>query len=194
MRGVCVANTIAIACNSPTNAVFQTPYSSDMGVSGCTSGCVSQTVTPVPPNMTFDGLFLSGYAAFPQVYSFTVTVVDGIGFNRSRLCTLDVTALPLSLPCSNLQLILNQSMGFFLSASGGVAPYTYSAEPGLPSGVALQSDGFLFGTPGVGGPFTMFVTVVDSTSARLRVQCDGFVSVAPTVQCPPLIFAVRQTA
>jgi hypothetical protein len=52
-----------------------------------------------------------------------------------------------------------------LAASGGQAPYAWSAS-GLPSGIALAPSGALSGTPAAAGTFSVTITVADSSSPR----------------------------
>lgn len=58
---------------------------------------------------------------------------------------------------------------YALSATGGVAPYTWSALGGLPSGIALSASGLLSGTPTVRTPgeYQVAVRVVDSRGVSL---------------------------
>lgn len=48
------------------------------------------------------------------------------------------------------------------TVSGGVAPYTYSVVSGLPSGMALSTDGKLSGTPTAAGNASVVIKVQDS--------------------------------
>ena len=48
-----------------------------------------------------------------------------------------------------------------LTASGGVAPYTWSASSGLPPGLSLTSTGVILGTPTTAGHYTFTVTATD---------------------------------
>ena len=50
-----------------------------------------------------------------------------------------------------------------LSASGGTAPYTWTAS-GLPTGLSISSGGVISGTPSASGSFSVTVTATDSTS------------------------------
>jgi hypothetical protein len=51
-----------------------------------------------------------------------------------------------------------------LSASGGTAPYTWTAT-GLPTGLSISSSGLISGTPSAAGTFTVSATAKDSTGA-----------------------------
>ncbi|HJP80754.1 MAG TPA: putative Ig domain-containing protein [Pseudonocardiaceae bacterium] len=51
-----------------------------------------------------------------------------------------------------------------LSASGGTAPYTWTAS-GLPAGLSISSGGAISGTPTTAGTFTVSATAKDSTGA-----------------------------
>jgi hypothetical protein len=66
------------------------------------------------------------------------------------------------------------SFNYQFVASGGTAPYTWSAPAGaLPPGLNLNTtSGLISGTPSAGGLFTFPVTVVDSSSvtATANVQ------------------------
>jgi hypothetical protein len=53
------------------------------------------------------------------------------------------------------------SSGFEFTASGGTAPYVWSAT-GLPPGVSINSSGTLSGTPTAGGSYPVRFSVVDS--------------------------------
>ncbi|MDP9848777.1 ExeM/NucH family extracellular endonuclease [Streptosporangium lutulentum] len=65
-----------------------------------------------------------------------------------------------------------------LRASGGTAPYTWTAT-GLPAGLTLSSDGTVSGTPTSAGTASVTVTATDSTGAtgsatfRFQVAGDG---------------------
>lgn len=56
---------------------------------------------------------------------------------------------------------VNQPYSFQLGASGGTAPYTWSAT-GLPTGLTCSSSGLISGTPTTAGSYTATITVKDS--------------------------------
>jgi hypothetical protein len=84
-------------------------------------------------------------------YNFTVTATDASGSTVSQSYSLDVS-LPFSLLTTSLpNAIVNTAYVAALTASGGFAPYTYSAT-GLPTGISLgSSTGLITGTPTVLG-------------------------------------------
>lgn len=63
---------------------------------------------------------------------------------------------------------VGEEYGHVLRASGGVAPYTYEAESGLPDGLTLSADGEISGTPTVEGESTVVVKVTDAGGAVAR--------------------------
>src|SRR5207244_1162443 len=76
-----------------------------------------------------------------------------------------------------------------LSASGGTAPYTWTAA-GLPSGLTISPDGVVSGTPTTAGTSSVTVTAADATGASGSASF-GFTVVAATVVLP--IAAIQGT-
>ncbi|QXL85749.1 Ig domain-containing protein [Comamonas sp. NLF-1-9] len=72
---------------------------------------------------------------------------------------------------------------YAFSASGGLAPYTWSVSGSLPAGMAMSSDGVLSGTPsgGMGGQFNFVVRVTDSQGKSASAN------VALKVGDPPVV-------
>ena len=66
------------------------------------------------------------------------------------------------------------------TASGGLAPYTWSVATGstLPAGLSLSSSGLLSGSPTVQGNFTFGITVVDSEATPANVTQTFALSIA----------------
>ncbi len=84
-------------------------------------------------------------------------VVNGIATSA-----LAVDATQLTITATN-----GQSLTQTLVATGGVAPYTWSASSALPTGLTLSASGLVSGTPNVKatGDFTVPVIVKDSNGA-----------------------------
>ncbi len=71
-----------------------------------------------------------------------------------------ITISPSSLPAATAE----QSYSQTITASGGTAPYTYSENGALPSGITLSSGGTLSGTTTVTGSFSIIVTATDANN------------------------------
>ena len=112
---------------------------------------------------------LSGTPTVSGTFNFTVTVTDSTGGSGPATASRAVT-LVIDLPTITISPSLlpggtgGQSYTQNISASGGIAPYSYSITAGaLPSGLSLGSSGALSGTPTVSGTFNFTVTATDST-------------------------------
>ncbi len=88
----------------------------------------------------------------------SIAVVDGSSAGDPLTVTSSAT-----LPGASV----GQSYATILSASGGVAPYTWSLSSGssLPGGLTLASDGIISGIPTSGGTSRFIVRVRDSAGA-----------------------------
>ncbi len=95
---------------------------------------------------------------------FTVVVSNAVGSVTSNAATLSVNPLPVqitttSLPGGQVQTAYSAT----LAATGGLAPYTWSLFSGLlPTGLTLQANGTLSGTPTLAGTFPFIVQVRDA--------------------------------
>lgn len=75
---------------------------------------------------------------------------------------------------------------YAFSATGGVAPYTWTAMGGLPEGLSLSSSGILSGTPNVKlpGTFNVAVRVTDSRSVSTTGNFALTIAGTPTTADP----------
>ncbi len=73
-----------------------------------------------------------------------------------------------------------------LVASGGTAPYTWSAT-GLPGGLSMTTSGTISGTPTAAGTFPIVVTVVDATAEAASADYSVTISPALSVVWPPTL-------
>ncbi|WP_354687682.1 putative Ig domain-containing protein [Cupriavidus necator] len=177
-------------------ATAGTPFSQTFTASGGTSPyAYSLTVNSgvMPTGLTFNtgtGV-LSGTPVTAGTVSFTINATDssaGTGpFTVAGAYTLTtaaptVTLAPASL--ANPALGLAYSQG--ISASGGIAPYTYSVSAGaLPPGLTLNgSTGAITGTTAAGGTYNFTIQASDSggfSGSRAYTVTIG----APTIAVNP---------
>lgn len=113
-----------------------------------------------------------------------VLVAGGHGDgDESVLSTAELYAncLPLSFsPSSLADAVTGVSYNQMISASGGTGPYTCSVASGtLPSGLTLNSSGFLSGVPTEHGAFDFTITATDANS------CTGSAAYTLTVSLRP---------
>ncbi|MDQ1681238.1 MAG: hypothetical protein QOI42_2097 [Frankiaceae bacterium] len=69
-----------------------------------------------------------------------------------------------------------------LAASGGTAPYTWTAT-GLPTGLAISGSGLISGTPGSAGTFTVTATAKDTSAATGSATFTWTISAAGSSSC-----------
>ncbi|MBI4548082.1 MAG: putative Ig domain-containing protein [Ignavibacteriae bacterium] len=88
-----------------------------------------------------------------------------------------ITLSPSTLPNGTEGVAYNQT----ITASGGIAPYSFAVTSGvLPPGLSLSSGGVLSGTPTTVGSFAFTITATDDNN------CTGSRSYAITINCPTI--------
>src|SRR5262249_38462026 len=93
---------------------------------------------------------LSGTPTVSGSFSFTVTMTDAQPASASKLLSMTVVLLPLSITSVSLpQAQVGAPYSYQLSATGGKSPYTWAVTGGvLPGGLSLAaSTGMISGTP-----------------------------------------------
>jgi hypothetical protein len=119
----------------------------------------NQTVTSVTytaPSSIFGG----GNSLSIQLIATSVT--DN---RKSAAASLTVVPAPLSIATTSLPNgTVNVSYSATLQLTGGTPPLTWSAAPGLPSGLSLSSDGTISGTPATPGSSCLVFTATDSST------------------------------
>lgn len=183
----------------PAPAIVVNPASLSAGVAGqayaaaitATGGAApySYAVSAggLPAGMTLgsDGA-LSGTPTASGSFNLTVTATDRFGQTGARAYTLAIAAPTLAItPASLPSGIVGVAYASAVSASGGIAPYSYAVTSGsLPAGLALAADGSISGTPTAAGSFGFTLTASDSTGGT-----PGTASQAYTVEivyAPPV--------
>ena len=184
----CTVNNPAILAISPAGlpaGQVGASYSQTLSGSGGTAPYTfAVTAGSLPPGLTLgaDGS-LTGTFTQSGAFTFTVTMTDSNSCTTSKQYTIEVlpcptiTVTPSSLPAGTVGVAYNQTF----TASGGTAPYTYSLASGsLPSGVTLNANGTLTGTPQQAGTYIITVKATDQNG------CMGTVQVQWRVLCPQI--------
>lgn len=162
------APVITIAPTTIPSATVATAYSQTLTASGGTAPYTLAVISgALPAGLTLSASgTLSGTPTASGSFSFTVAATDATAATGTRAYTLTVapptlTLAPPTVPAATENTSYNQTV----SASGGVAPYTYVISSGaLPAGMTLSSAGVLSGTPTVSGSFNFDVSATDSST------------------------------
>ena len=133
--------------------------------------------------------YLSGYVGNGVATVFTLSAGQAESVDVSITASTPPSILTRSLPTG----IPGSAYATTLASTGGVGPYLWSAV-GLPAGLNINSaTGAISGTPTTGGPFSVQVTLVDSsapafsTTVTVTGTIVGGTSVTPTTIAPTTI-------
>ena len=148
-------------------------------------GAIGWTETgTLPAGMGFDAstATLSGTPTQTGSFPITVTATDANSCTGSQSLTLVIACPPIDLAPSNLPGgTVGTSYTQSVTASSGIAPYTYEVTSGaLPTGLTLSSGGLLAGSPLVPGTFDFTVTATDAN------RCAGSRAYTVGVVCPTI--------
>ena len=133
----------------------------------------------LPPGIELDAEtgVLSGVPQEALSAALAVQVTDSEGVTDTAVMPLAVRASALAIETLGLQdAFAGAAYQFSLTASGGTAPYVWSAGATVPAGLTLGETGQLAGTPARAGDFAIALQVLDasgqsaSRTLRLRVQ------------------------
>ncbi len=158
------APTITVSPSSVPPATVHADYNVVFSASGGTAPYTFTIDTP-PPGLTLapDGT-LAGTPASEGSFAFDIIATDALGSTGSRAYALDVgppliAVSPASLPDGSIGTPYNA----VVSASGGLAPYTFENIGDLPDGLSLDAlSGVLSGTPTAEGSFSFSVQASDA--------------------------------
>ncbi len=163
--GACPATPLSITApaslpDSALNVAYpSTTFTATGGV-----GPYGWSATGLPAGMTMSAAgTISGTPRAAGTFNVTVTVTDGANFTANRAYTFSVSAPTIttsSLPAA----VAGQAYSTTIGATGGAAPYDWTAS-GLPAGLSIDPmSGVLSGTPTTAGSFNVTATVTDATS------------------------------
>ncbi|MBT9549783.1 MAG: putative Ig domain-containing protein [Hydrogenophaga sp.] len=181
---------------TPAATTFNTPYAAAYSQSFTASGGTgpySYALTgSLPTGVSFSGNTVSGTPTVPGSFNFTITATDtgstgtGAPFSVAQSYTLTVAAAaivvsPATLPNATAGTAYSQT----LTASGGVAAYSFSLSAGsLPAGLTLSTGGALSGTPTEAGSFSITVTATDA-NGQTGSRAYTLVVAPPTLTMTP---------
>jgi hypothetical protein len=182
-----VQAALSITTTTLANATSGTAYSTTLAATGGQSpykwGLVSGTL---PTGMTLSTAgVLAGTPSQNGTFNFTVSATDSeaIPWVASLPLSLLVSA-PLSITTTSLPSgTVNTAYSTTVSATGGVAPYSWSVSSGvLPTGISLASTGAISGTPSVSGTFNVTLGVHDSQGTSTTANFSVTIAAAPALQ------------
>jgi hypothetical protein len=145
-----------------------TAYAASLSASGGTQPYVwSLASGTLPPGLSLSsGGAISGQPTTAGEYFFSVQVKDSASSPQAATSALSITVAPTALAVTTTTLpsgTVNVSYSKTLTATGGLAPYSWTLASGtLPSGIALSTTGVLSGKPTAAGTFNFVVRVTDT--------------------------------
>jgi len=186
--------TFNITVNAPVSPLTLSPaasgnptvgqtFSQQMSTTGGTAPYTYALVAgSLPPGITFDstGAF-GGSATASGGYNFSVKVTDSAAtpntFTKPYQMNVGAATLSISpgtLPNGTATVAYSQQM----SASGGIAPYSYAMDttnfPGGGTPLGISSTGVISGTPTTAGTATFRIVVTDSTSGTPAIATANY--------------------
>jgi len=158
--------TSATLPSGQQGVAYTTTLSATGGVGAPYTWTVSSGTLPNGVTLSSSGV-LSGISTLQGAFTFTIKATDSGGNSAATAFSLTMITAPTlaitsttPLPAAQVGVVYAQT----LTASGGVAPYTWSLASGstLPAGLSLSSSGVISGTPTTNGSFSFTAQVSDS--------------------------------
>ena len=161
---------------SGTVGVF---YSTTLSCTNCANGVWGASGLPANLSINSSSGTISGTPTTPGTYGKVVVSLQVIGAGTvTKVFSITINAPPLSITSTSFPAgtVNVQYPTQTLSASGGVAPYSWSVSTGLPPGLGINGATIL-GTPTTVGTYAFVLTVFDSlqntASAQVSIVING---------------------
>lgn len=176
--------------NATYAAAYSQTFSAGGGVAPYTYAVTAGTL-PTGMSLAAATGTLSGTPTQPGSFAITVTATDSSGgagapFSISQnynvvVALPTIAVAPTTVPGGTVAIPYSQA----LSATGGIAPYTFVVSAGaLPAGMSLSGAGVLSGTPTASGTFNTTVTATDA-NGQTGARAYALQVAAPTIVVTP---------
>ena len=187
------APIITVSPGSLTSVTTGTTVNQSITANGGTAGYTFAHTGTLPTglNLSSSGQ-ITGTVTGAGVFTFTVTATDsstGAGpYTGSETYNWTIGAPTITLdPISPINGQAGVAYNRTITASGGVAPYSYAVSGSMPAGLSLSSTGQVSGTPTVAGAFSFTVTAQDSSTGA-GAPFIGTQTYSGTFSAPTLTF------
>jgi gliding motility-associated-like protein len=190
-----LAPTVIVNPATAPGATVGVAYSQTFTGSGGTAPygfVVSAGTVPTSLSLNTTSGALTGIPTSSGTFNFTIRATDASGnggpFSGTRAYTVTVAPptiviAPATVPNGTVAIAYNQT----ITASGGIAPYSYAITSGaLPAGVSLSSAGVMSGTATAGGTFNFIVTATGSSTGTGSPH-SGSRAYALTIAAPTIV-------
>ncbi len=184
---IVVCPAIAVGPAAVPNALVGTGYKTGFSASGGLAPYSYSIAGSIPPGLTLSVDVLSGTPTTAGTFRFTVTASDANRCTSSNSYTIVVCPAIAIAPVAVANAVVGTAYKAGFSASGGLAPYSYSITGSVPPGLTLSGD-VLFGTPTTAGTFLFTATASDAN------KCSGSTSYTIVVDAGCPVIAVGPAA
>ena len=177
---ITVTPSLAVSTSTLAGGLASTAYGATLAASGGTAPYAWTVASgSLPAGLTLSAAgIISGTPSTSGTAAFTVKVTDSTAPTpQTATQALSITiGAALSINTASLSnAVVNSAYSVTLVATGGTSPYAWSVSTGsLPTGLTLNSSGFLSGTPTTAGTYNFTVQALDSTSPTAQTATHAY--------------------